>query len=101
MIYYLTCNMCKKKETNIGKIDGDNIVGFKSRMNQHISDSRTEVSICKFPVHVYSCGLKNKCLNKPFRETNIMMKLKSIIQLETYKNYFQKKLMISLIALSI
>ena len=40
--------MCKKKETNIGKIDGDNIVGFKSRMNQHISDSRTEVLVEEF-----------------------------------------------------
>ena len=26
--------MCSKKETYIGKTVGDNIVGFKSRMNQ-------------------------------------------------------------------
>ena len=60
--------MCKKKETYIRKTVRDNIVGFKSRMNQHISDSRTGDSTCKFPIHVYKCGLKNKCLNKPFFE---------------------------------
>ena len=36
--------MCKKKETYTGKTVGNNIVGFKSRMNQHISDSKTGVS---------------------------------------------------------
>ena len=75
MIYYLKCNMCKKKETYIGKTVGDNIVGFKSRMNQHISDSRTEDSTCKFPIHNYKCGLKNKCLNEPCFEINVMMTL--------------------------
>ena len=58
IIYYLRCNMCEKKETYIGKTVGDNIVGFKSKMNQHISDSSTGVSTCKFPIHVYKCGLK-------------------------------------------
>ena len=28
--------MCKKKEACIGKTVGDNIVGFKSRMNQQV-----------------------------------------------------------------
>ena len=37
--------MCKKKKTYIGKTVGDNIVGFKSGMNQHISDSRTGDSV--------------------------------------------------------
>ena len=37
--------MCKKKETFIGKSVGDNIVGFKSRMNQHISDVTVEREI--------------------------------------------------------
>ena len=69
--------MCKKKETYIGKTVGDNIVGFKSRMNQHISDSRTGGSTCKFPIHIYKGGLKNKCLSEPFFKINIMMKLKS------------------------
>ena len=81
IIYYLKCNISKKKETYIGKTVGDNIVGFKSRMNQHISNSRRGVSTCKFPIHVYKCGLKNKCLNEPFFEINVMMKLKSSNQL--------------------
>ena len=45
IIYYLKCNMCKKKETYIGKNAGDNTVELKSKMSQHISDSRTGVSI--------------------------------------------------------
>ena len=84
MIYYLKCNICKQKETYIGKNAGDNIIGFKSRMNQHISDSRTGVSTFKFLAHVYKCDLKNKCLNEPFFKINFMMKLKRSNQLETY-----------------
>ena len=83
--------MYEKKETYIGKTVGDNIVGFKSRMNQHISESRTGVSTCKFPIHVYKGDLKKKCLNKPLFEINVIMKLKSSNQLESYKNYFHKK----------
>ena len=49
IIYYLKCNMCKKKETYIGKTVAHNIVGCKSRMNQHITDSKTGDSTCKFP----------------------------------------------------
>ena len=82
--------MWKKKETYIWKIVGDNIVGFKSRMNQHISDSRTGDWTCKFSIHVYKCGLKNKCLNEPVFEIN-MSALKSSNQLETYENYFHKR----------
>ena len=91
IIYYLKCNMCKKKETYIGKTIGDNIVGFKSRTNHHISDSRTWVSTCKFTIHDYKCGLKNKCLNEQFFERNVMMKLKGSNQLESHENYFHKK----------
>ena len=40
-MYYLKCNISKKKETYIGKTVDDNILGFKSRMTQQISDSRT------------------------------------------------------------
>ena len=43
--YLLKCHMCKKKKTYVGKTVGDNIVGFKSGMNQHISDSRTGDSV--------------------------------------------------------
>ena len=83
--------MCKKKETYIRKTVGDNIVGFKSRMNQHISDSRMGDSTCKFPTHFYKCGLKNKWLKEPLFEINVMMRLKSSNQLETCENYFHKK----------
>ena len=69
--------MCKKKETYIGKTVGDNIVGFKSRINQHVSDSRKGDLTCKFPIMLF--------------EINVMMKLKSSNQLETYENFFHKK----------
>ena len=91
IIYYLKCNLCKKKKTYIGKTICENIIGFKSTMNQHISDSRTGDSTCRFRIHVYKCGLKNKCLNRPFFEINVMMKLKTSNQLETYKKCFHKK----------
>ena len=83
--------MCEKKETYIRKTIGDNIVGFKSRMNQHINDSRTGVSTCKFPIRVCKCGLKNKYLNETFFEIIVMMKLKSSNHLETYENYSHEK----------
>ena len=54
--------MCKKKKTYIVKTVRDNIVGLKSRMNQYISDSRTGVSTCKFPIHVHKYVLKKKLL---------------------------------------
>ena len=91
IIYYLKCNMCETKEPYFRKTVGDNIVGLKSRMNQYISDNRTEVSTCKFSIHVYKFGLKIKCLNEPFFEIKFIMKLKSSNQLETYENYFHKK----------
>ena len=83
--------MCKKKETYIGKYVGDNIVGFKPRMNRCIIECRTRDSTSKFPIHVYKCYLKNKCLNEPLFEFNVMMILKSSDQLGTYENYFHKK----------
>ena len=50
-----------------GKTVGDNVVGFKSRINQHISDCRTGTSTCKFPIHVYHCAMRNKSLKEPFK----------------------------------
>ena len=82
--------MCSKRETYIGKTVGDNIVGIKSRMNQHISDNITAVSTCKVPMHVYKCGLKKKCLSEPCFEINVIMKLNNSNHLETYENYFHK-----------
>ena len=87
-IYYLKCNMCDHKETYIGKTD---VVGFKSRISQYISDCRTGISTCKFPIHIYHCAMTNKCLKEPFFQLFTMMKLKDSRQLEFYKNYFHKK----------
>ena len=79
--------MCGHKETYIGKTVGDNVVGFKSRLNQHISDCGTGTSTCKFPTHVYHCAMKYKCLKEPYFQLNIMMKLKDSQQLEFYENH--------------
>ena len=65
VIFYLKCNICGHKETHIGKAVGDNVVGFKSKINQLISDCRSGISTCKFPIHVYHCATKNKCLKEP------------------------------------
>ena len=70
--------MCDHKETHIGKTVRDNVVGFKSRINQHISVCRTGTSAGKFPIHVYHCAMKNKCLKEPYFQLNIMMKLKTV-----------------------
>ena len=57
VIYYLKCNMCDHKEaTYIGKTVGD-VAGFKSTINQHISDRRTGTSTCKFAIHIYHSGI--------------------------------------------
>ena len=37
--------MCDNKETYIAKMAGDNVVGFKSRINQHSSDSKTSKKV--------------------------------------------------------
>ena len=65
--------------------------GFKSRINQHISDCITCTSTCEFPIHVYHCAMKNKYLKEPYFQLNIMMKLKDSRQSEFYENHFHKK----------
>ena len=47
-------------ETYIGKTIGDQIHGFKTIMNSHITESRSGVSTCKFSIHVFSCIKKLK-----------------------------------------
>ena len=44
----------KEKETYIGykSIKGDNTKGFKVKINHQISDCKTVVFICKFPIVV-------------------------------------------------
>ena len=73
IIYYLKCKMRYENETYIGKTIGENTKGFKVRINQHMSDCQAEVSTCKFPSHVYYCGIKNNCLEEPFFRLNIML----------------------------
>ena len=65
--------MCKL-EIFIGKSFGNTNIGFKTRMNNHISEFRTAISSCKFPGHVYLCGIKNGNLTEPFFEININIK---------------------------
>ena len=60
VMYYLKCNMCDHKGRYIGKTVGNYVVGFKSRINKHIDDSRTGTFTCKFLIHVYHCAMKNK-----------------------------------------
>ena len=91
VIYYLKCKMCNEKETYIGKTKGDNTKGFKVRINQHISDCKTGDSTCKFPRHVYDCGIKNNCLEEPFFSLNIMLRLNKSGRLETIEKHFPLK----------
>ena len=58
--------MCDDKKTCIRKTVVDNVIGFKSRISQHISGCRTGISTCKFPINVYHCAMKNKCLKEPY-----------------------------------
>ena len=51
----------------IGKNVGNHIHGFKTRMNNHITECRSGVSSCKFPIHVFNCIKKdNGQLEEPF-----------------------------------
>ena len=43
VLYYLKCNICDRKEMFFGKIIGDNVADFKSRINQDISECRTGI----------------------------------------------------------
>ena len=92
VIYFLKCNICKK-ESYIGKTKGDykHGRGFKVRMNQHISESKTGRSSCKFPIHVYNCGTKNYNLNEPFFEIYIMTSMNDDKRLESLETSFHKR----------
>ena len=58
IISYLKCKLCMF-ETSIGKTVGDHIHGFKTRMNNHVTESRSRVSTCKFPIDVFHCLKRN------------------------------------------
>ena len=70
---------------------GDNVVGFKIKVNQHIIDCRTGNSTTKFPIHLYHCAMKNTCLKEPYFQLNLMMKLKDSRQSEFQEKHFHKK----------
>ena len=101
IIYYLKCNTYKKKKTYIGKTVGDNMIVFNSRMNPRISDSRTGVSACKFPIYIYKGGLKNKFLNETFLKITSSWNWKAAINWGTIKITFIINVMTLLIALRI
>ena len=56
--FSLKCKFCMY-ETYIGKTFSDHTYGFKTRMNNHITKSRSGVSTCKFPIHVFNCIKRN------------------------------------------
>ena len=70
---------------------GDNTKGFKVRINQYSSECKTGDSTCKFPRHVYGCGIKNNCLEEPFFSLNIMLRLNKSERLETIEKHFHLK----------
>ena len=46
-------------ETCVRKTTGDHSHGFNTRMNNHITGSRSGVSACKFPIYVFNCSQIN------------------------------------------
>ena len=61
------------------------------RINHHISDFRTEISTCKFPLHVYDCGITNNCIEEPFFSLSIILRPNKSDRLETIKKHFLLK----------
>ena len=49
VIYYLKCNTCDHKEKYVRKTVDDNVVGFKSRINQHIVIVEQILPLVNFP----------------------------------------------------
>ena len=60
-------------------------------MNNHIAESRSGISSCKFPRHVHQCGIKNKNLIEPFFEINVMLTTSDSVKLEYLEKHFQNK----------
>ena len=91
VIYFLSCNLCKGEKTYIGKTVGKPIKGFKGRMNQHISESSDGNSSCRFPQHIYECGIKNGNFEETYFKIFIMLSLKSPDRLEVLESTFHKR----------
>lgn len=80
VVYFLSCNLCKGRTTYIGQT-----TNLRQRMNNHISESRTGISPCIFPKHVFDCGAKNKNLKEPFFKITAFMQLKDPRQLLSHE----------------
>ena len=80
--------MSNKKERYIGKTIEDNTKGFEVRTNPQISYSKTGVSTCKFPRHVYDCVIKDDCLEETFFSLNIMLRLNKSDRIESIEKHF-------------
>ena len=88
----LTLLISKKYvETFIGKSIDDTDIGIKWRTNNYISESRTGISSCKFPRHVYQWVIKNGNLNELFSEINFMLAANDPVRWQYLENHFQNK----------
>ena len=78
-------------QTYIGKFIGDHIHGFKTRMNNHVTNRRSEVSTCKFPIHVFNYSkINNGQLEAPSLCIYPILSLKINSRLETLETLFHK-----------
>ena len=79
-VYFLSCNLCDGAMTYIGQT-----TNLRSRMNGHISESRTGTSTCNFPKHVFECGTNRKNLVEPFFKIYVFMSLNDSKLLTSYE----------------
>ena len=71
---------------------GNHIYGFKTRMINHITESRRGVSTCKFPIHVFNCIKRNnRQLEESFFYICVMLSLKSNSCLKSLETLFHKR----------
>ena len=85
VVYYICCLMC-----NVDTYTGKTWQKLRGRTNDHISKCRGGTGDNKLDRHVYSCGIKNKCLAPPYFKVYAFMALSSREKLLTYEKYFQR-----------
>ena len=79
-------------ETYFGKTIADHIHGFKTRLNNHITQGGSGVSTCKFPIHINCSQVNNSQLEKLFfLYIYVMLSLKSNSCLKSLETLFQKR----------
>ena len=81
VIYFLSCNSCNGITNYIGQT-----TNLRNRMNNHISESRTGISTCNFPKHVFSCATSTHSFQEPFFKIFAFMKLTDSRLLLSYEN---------------